>query len=223
MRRYPKHYPNRKSPVRHTVRSHTRAGSRVVSYVRGKGHHSTQTFTRRRKLTKTEARHYTVLFKYGDGTSEELKTTSRSPIEAIAEADELRVSDLRPTEVVVKNQIGKIVKRLGGIALKTLKATAKLGLLAGEKGASALAFYAKDKLAQRLIREAHSRDPAVRVSARVKLKRRYPEYYEIAFERPIPTRRQEIIHKYITEREPDLTEEEYVREAQKLARIYSRV
>ena len=220
---YVRRKSRRKSPVRHTVRSHIRLGNRVPSYVRGKGHHSTQTFTQRRKLTKTdEARHYVVLFKYRDGTSEQLKTIARSPTEAILETNELRVSNLRPTEVVVKNQIGKIVKRLGGIALKTLKATAKLGLLAGEKGASALAFYAKDKLAQRLIKEAYSRDPAVRVSARVKLKRRYPEYYEIAFERLIPTRRQEIIHKYISEREPDMTEEDYVREAQKLSRIYSR-
>ena len=85
----------------------------------------------------------------------------------------------------------------------------------------ALARYAEDKWAQRLIREAYSRDSAVRVSARVKLKRRYPEYYEIAFERPIPTRRQEIIHKFITERKPDMTEEDYVREARLLANIYS--
>ena len=214
----------RKSPRRHAVKSHVRSGYRVSNYVRGKGVGTISPFTSRRKLSKThEARHYVVLFKYANGTSEELKTIAKSPTEAMHEADELRVSSLRPTQVIVKNQIGKIVKRLGGIALKTLKATAKLGLLAGEKGANAPAFYAKDKLAQRLIREAHSRDPAVRVSARVKLKRRYPEYYEIAFERPIPTRRQEIIHKYITEREPDLTEEEYVREAQKLAKIYSKV
>lgn len=211
----------RKSPRRHNVKAHTREGYRVNNYIRGKAT-GISPFISRRKLFKTdEARHYIVLFKYGDGTSEELKTISRSPIEAMTEADELRVSSLRPTEVVVKNQIGRIVKRLGGIALKTLKATAKLGVIAGEKEVEALARYAEDKWAQRLIREAYSRDPAIRVSARAKLRRRYPEYYEIAFERPIPTRRQEIIHKFISEREPDMTEEDYVREAQKLAKIYS--
>ena len=68
---YPKH---RKSPIRHTVKSHTRQGHGVNTYARGKG--TTRTlppFTRRRVLPKEKPKSYTINFKYsnkqGDGES----------------------------------------------------------------------------------------------------------------------------------------------------------
>ena len=214
----------RKSPIRHSVKAHVREGYRVSNYVRGKGSRVEQTFTSRRKILKTdEARHYVVLFKYGDGTSEELKTIARSPMEAVLEADELRVSSLRPTQVIVKNQVGKILKKLGKEALKALRWTIIQTWKAGREASIALARYVDDKKAERLIREAYSKDPGVAISAKVKLKRSHPVYYELAFMRPTPKRLRQIYHEHIISRHPDITDIEYVQQAKLLSEYYKRV
>lgn len=110
----------RKSPKRHRVRHHTRKNKPVREYARGKGQSQT-TVTKRRLLNKDEARKYMVTFYYTGNKKELVRVTANNPVEAIEEAYDLREhQNLRPTKVVIKNFLGKILgkivaKGVGGV------------------------------------------------------------------------------------------------------------
>ena len=214
MRRYPKHYPNRKSPVRHTVRSHTRAGSRVTSYVRGKGHHSTQTFTRRRLIGKPKA--YTINFTYSKrkGDGESVVVIASSYEKALAEGFEERKDGREPIEIeIIDPDLGRVFRAIGTGATKLTKIGAKYAVRGGhiakqaaikaaphlykgaKKGVSIAAKAIKvtgkvaaEELAKsyaswelnRLIEDCYHENRVKRTRARAKLKRLYPDVYDVA-------------------------------------------
>ena len=191
--RYPKH---RRTPRRHTVKSHTRAGSRVVSYVRGKGHHSAQTFTRKRVITK-EPKSFVVNFKYSEkkGDGESVVVIATDYHKALREAFEERVDTREPIEVeVIHPDIGRMLRIVAQGAKKAVKVGAveagkltKLGIKYGYAGAKVLGKEAafavarayRSQKVRRLIEECYSPDRATRAMARAKLKTQYPEIYSV--------------------------------------------
>jgi hypothetical protein len=102
----------RKSPVRHKVKSHTRNGHRVHSYMRGRG--KTKSVRTKRKihtvsetvpkLNGRELRKYTVELTYEDGKKETDRSIGYSVLEALADAKLNRKrKNVRVTKAVVKN------------------------------------------------------------------------------------------------------------------------
>ena len=188
----------RKSPRRHSVKSHVRAGYRVSNYVRGKGTRTLPTLTRRRKLIKTgEPKPFTVNFKYSNkaGDGESVIVISTSYDKALKEAFEERVDARQPIQVeVIDPDLGRMLRIVAERAKTAVKVGAreagkltKLGIKYGYAGAKVLgkeaAFaiaraYRSQKL-RRLIEESYSPDRATRAMARARLKTQYPEIYSV--------------------------------------------
>lgn len=98
----------RKSPMRHRVKGHVRDGMRVHSYIRGSGSSS-----RRSALHGTELRRYNVEFTYPEGKKESVKVIASNTPDAFLNAYHHREhTDLRPTKVVAKNELGDIIDQL---------------------------------------------------------------------------------------------------------------
>lgn len=150
----------RKSPIRHSVKQHHRESYTVHSYIRGKGSRPNPFVKRRvlgkdeyilceveGKLkpghcgtcdkpedgfsTEHELRLYTAVFTYEDGSTETLKTAAKSPRQALRFTDIKRERrDERPTEIIIKNRLGKVVSTIG-------KTMYEAGVAVGEKGKEA--------------------------------------------------------------------------------------
>ena len=161
------------------------------SYMRGHGEPVRRRLVRRRRVIKMlhgdETRLYKVEFRYPEGMSETISTTSRSPEEAVAEADDLRKhQDLRPSQVLVKNAIGQILKRAAGLGVEALKKAGKVAkasveavkkLKAGMERAMDAYANLKDPVLNSVLRRAYSENLVVRTKARAELRRKYPEVY----------------------------------------------
>ena len=185
----------RKSPRRHSVKSHVRSGYRVSSYVRGQGK-TIPTLTRRKIIKTGEPKPYTINFVYsrrkGDGESVIVISTSYE--KALKEANEERVQKHRtPVEVeIIDPNIGRMLHIVAEGAKTAVKIGAreagkltKLGIKYGYAGAKVLgkeAAYAiarayRSQKLRRLIEECYSPDRATRAMARAKLRTQYPEIY----------------------------------------------
>jgi len=172
----------RKSPRKHSVKSHVRAGYRVSNYVRGKGTGTIPTFTSRRKLDKPKS--FTVNFTYSnrkeDGESVVVFATSYD--KALKEAFQEKTDPREPISVeVIDPSIGKALRILARGAGKAVALGAKYTYVAGKTVAKEAAFaiaraYRSQKV-RRLIEESYSPDRATRAIARAKLKTQYPELY----------------------------------------------
>lgn len=110
---------HRKSPVRHRVKSHIRAGSRVTSYVRGKGR-TANPFTRRRLLkkegsTRESMEDYTITFYYSKGRKETIPLAARDADDALNLAlQQRKMKQLKPIKIVVKDSVGAILGSIAG-------------------------------------------------------------------------------------------------------------
>lgn len=112
--RYPKY---RKSPIHHTVHSHTRLGRRVSDYTRGKGSRVQPTFIRKRRiLKKGEPKPFTINFKYSDrkGDGESVIVISTSYEKALDEAFEERKINREPVEIeIIDPDFGRVFRAIG--------------------------------------------------------------------------------------------------------------
>lgn len=185
------HYPrHRRTPIRHKVNAHTRDGHHVDSYQRGKGVRTQTASTSRRgqirraqqtgRMKETlnspphEPRLYTVVFKYEDKTKETVKTTARSPRQALRFADTQRTrQDERPTEVVVKNQLGKVIGTIAGYAVKGIR-----GGIRTYREAQEAYRNIRDARLNDLIKRSYSTNSAERLKARAQMRKEYPEIYQ---------------------------------------------
>ena len=185
----------RKSPRKHSVKSHVRSGYRVSNYVRGKGIGTVPSLTRRRKIEGNKPKPFTVNFKYSEkkGDVESVVVISTSYDKALKEAFQEKTDPRQPIEVeVIDPDIGRMLRIVAEGAKTAVKIGAKeagkltkLGIKYGYAGAKVLgkeaAFaiaraYRSQKL-RRLIEECYSPDRATRAMARAKLKTQYPEIY----------------------------------------------
>ena len=187
----------RKSPRKHTVKSHVRSGYRVSNYVRGQGSISTATLTRRRKIEDNKPKPFTCNFKYSNklGDGESVVVISTSYDKALKEAFQEKTDLRQPIEVeVIDPDIGRMLRIVAEGAKTAVKVGAKeagkltkLGIKYGYAGAKVLgkeaAFaiaraYRSQKL-RRLIEECYSPDRATRAMARARLKEQYPTIYSV--------------------------------------------
>ena len=174
----------RKSPRRHAVKSHVRAGYSVSNYVRGKGTRTLPTLTHRRKIEGDRPKPFTCNFKYSNkpGDEESVVVISTSYDKALKEAFEEKTDPREPIEIeIVDPSIGKALRILARGAGQAVKLGAKYTYVAGKTVAKEAAFaiaraYRSQKL-RRLIEECYSPDRATRAMARADLKTRYPEIY----------------------------------------------
>jgi len=181
--RYPKH---RKSPIRHSVKEHTRQGNRVRSYARGQGKAQQSSFTQRRVLKKEGPKSFTINFKYSNkpNDGESVVVIARNYQDALDEAWEEKTDPRNPISVeVVDPDIGRALKILGRGVAKAVKLGAKYTYVAGKtvtkEAAHAIAKSYREMRVRRLIDEAYSTDRRIRILARAKLKQKYPEIYSI--------------------------------------------
>jgi len=185
----------RKSPRKHSVKSHVRSGYRVSNYTRGKGIGTVPSLTRRRKIEDNKPKPFTCNFKYSDkpGDGESVIVISTSYEKALKEAFQEKTDPREPIEVeVIDPDIGRMLRIVAEGAKTAVKVGAKeagkltkLGIKYGYAGAKVLgkeaAFaiaraYRSQKL-RRLIEECYSPDRATRAMARAKLRTQYPEIY----------------------------------------------
>jgi len=175
----------RKSPRKHSVKSHVRSGYRVSNYVRGQGTRNLPSFTSRRKIIKTdEPKAYTCNFKYSEkkGDGESVVVISTSYDKALKEAFQEKTDPREPIEIeIVDPSIGEALRILARGAGQAVKLGAKYTYVAGKTVAKEAAFavaraYRSQKV-RRLIEESYSPDRATRAMARAKLRTQYPEIY----------------------------------------------
>ena len=173
----------RKSPVRHHVRSHTRNGSRVTSYVRGRGI-QTALITKRRIVGKPKS--FTVNFKYSNrkGDGESVIVIAKNYQDTLDEAFEEKRDSRQPISVeVIHPSSGTMLRIMARGVGKAVKLGAKYTYIAGKtvsaEAAHAVAKSYRELRLRRLIDEAYSTDRVTRIVARGKLKKRYPEIYKI--------------------------------------------
>ncbi len=110
----------RKSPVRHTVRTHIRDGHRVKSFTRGSGRRQTVRYRRVKRVvdddTPIGVHAFTVNFKYSDkpGDGESCIVFSDNYVDALDEAWEERMDKRTPIAVeAVDPDIGAALEWTG--------------------------------------------------------------------------------------------------------------
>lgn len=174
----------RKSPIRHSVKSHVRDNKRISSYVRGKGVRTLPSLTSRRKLDKPKS--FTINFQYSKkkGDGESVVVIARNYVDALDEAYEEKTDSRIPISVeIIDPNIGRALRILG----REAKAVGEAGLKYGWRTTKALTAEVTHAIAKsyrelrlrRLIDEAYSTDRVTRIRARAKLKLRYPEIYSV--------------------------------------------
>lgn len=197
---------HRRSPVRHSVRSHVRDGHKIPQYMRGKGTHgrlsdierSAGRFKRLSDLTGGEPKPFTVNFKYSNrkGDGESVMVISKSYEKALDEAFEEKVDKRDPISVeVIDPDFGRMFKAMGTAAKKAGKLGAKGALIGakysvrgaelfGKAAAEAVAkrvdSYEERLRARKLIRESYAPDRSKRLMARAKLREEFPEIYTVS-------------------------------------------
>ena len=175
----------RKSPRRHSVKSHVRNGYRVSSYVRGQGR-TIPTLIRRKIIKTDEPKSYTINFQYSKkkGDGESVVVIAKNYQDALDEAFEEKTDSRNPISIeVIDPDIGKALRIIGKGVGKGIKLGAKYAWIAGKtitkETAHAIAKSYREMRLRRLIDEAYSPDRVTRIRARAKLKLRYPEIYSI--------------------------------------------
>jgi len=159
-----------------------RNGSRVASYVRGRG---TQTrLITKRKIGKPKS--FTVNFKYSNrkGDGESVVVIASSYDKALDEAFEEKTDPRQPIEIeLIDPNIGKALRILAKGAGQAVKLGAKYAWIGAKtitkETAHAVAESYRELRVRRLIDESYSPDRVKRAIARARLKQRYPEIYSM--------------------------------------------
>lgn len=148
--RYPK---NRKTSIRHRVKTHTRNGKTVRSYSRGKG-------ARRRSVARASSRtiakegssrktmeDYKVVFHYANKTKEMVPTAARDADDALSLAMKKRKRKrLKPVKIEVIDGLGAILGTIVGKVAGGIASAAQAFRAQRAKGAS-------EREAQKQVRE----------------------------------------------------------------------
>jgi len=124
----------RKSPVRHSVKSHTRKKKPVRSYTRGKGVKTKKITKRRVSKPTTGPKPFTVNFKYSEkpGDGESLIVIATSYKKAMAEAFEEKVDSREPIEIeIIDPDFGRVFRAIGSGLKRVVGVGAKYAIKGG--------------------------------------------------------------------------------------------
>jgi hypothetical protein len=128
---------------------------------------------------KVEPKAYTVNFKYSEkkGDGESVVVIARDYPHAVEEAIEEKVDPRHPVELeVIDPTIGQVLKVIG----KGVKKATEVGAKYAFKGAKkAVKMAGSNAYIMFLIRQSYSRDVGMRTLARSKLRKNYPDVYNV--------------------------------------------
>lgn len=117
------HYPRRrKSPIKHIVSTHMREGTRINSFLRGKGariqsaSNSRRSQIRRAHQTARMGKYeeFKITFDYGKGRKEQVTVQAHDMDDAMNLALKRRKSKLKPINAVIKDGIGEWLGKISG-------------------------------------------------------------------------------------------------------------
>jgi hypothetical protein len=173
----------RKHPIVHRVKSHTRDGKKVITYVRGTRHLNPLHLS---NPTINKPKGYTVTLIYSDKTREEQQVIATSYTKAIDEAFENKHNPNMPIEInVIDPSLGEIIHWAGDHAKKYGEIVGRKSIEYGKKAVEAGTNYAiskakevaSDHQAKRLVEQSYSPIQSIRILARSKLQANYPEVW----------------------------------------------
>ena len=177
----------RKSPVKHEVSSYTREGRKVSSHTRGSGYLKSRERKRvaKRFMQDTpmkEPKLWVVTYTYKSSKKESVNVIAMTYDKALDEAfEERKYQNWVPTNVNIDDPdlLGFIKKTLS-VPGKVAGASARAAKWAGSGIGRQAKFTVEEQKVMHLLRNAYSDDARTKLSARIALKRIYPEYYELA-------------------------------------------
>jgi hypothetical protein len=111
----------RKSPVRHRVKTHTRQGKRINSFMRGHGK-KTSPYSKKKLLkhegsTRKTMEDYKITFFYSKGRKETLPVAARDADDALNVALKNRkYKNLKPLRIDIKDGLGAMLGSVAGAA-----------------------------------------------------------------------------------------------------------
>ncbi|MBA7493560.1 hypothetical protein ES702_04119 [subsurface metagenome] len=108
----------RKLPIRHKVRTHTRNGKRVRSYMRGKGKSESKPYIgklRHEGSSRKTMEDYKIIFYYSKKRKETVKVAARDSDDALSLALKRRKrKGLKPLKIMVIDGVGAILGTIAG-------------------------------------------------------------------------------------------------------------
>lgn len=192
----------RRTPIQHTVRSHTRqrGGTQVSSYSRGSGTRTATSSGRYKPPKVSRSRtireegsarktweKYVVTFTYSDKRKEKLVIAARDSDDALNQALKIRKIKRKPVSIKVDDSIASVASAIASGVTQVVGGTVT-GVARGVRTTITASQEAglKRKAAEieRLIKLTQSKNPHERRLAKERLKKKHPEAYKrLAFKR----------------------------------------